>query len=234
MNAPSIPKLIVVDGLSGSGKTTTCRWLEQLLHQHHMTTRGIYEADVPHPLHWWDYWDGTQHHGPDFDRVSPADYITSSIEKWTQFIDHVRRSDEIVIVECPLYSLAVWMFLQGDTAPEQIAAYIDRVEAIIRPITPLLIYLHQDQIAAHTSRVWNQRDPAVKQELIGNMERTPYLRHRNLHGFDGVIALWQETQALTDQLFAKHQLNKLAIEVTQANWQAYYAQIRAAVLPAYL
>jgi hypothetical protein len=231
MNHPSIPKLIVVDGLSASGKTTTCRWLEQLLQQYGVPTRGIYEADIPHPLHWWDYWDGARHHGPDFDRVSPADYIESSIEKWTQFVDSVRQSDEIVIVEGPLYCLAVWMFLQGDTAPQQIAEYIDRVEAIVQPIAPLLVYLRQDDVAAHTRHVWNRRDGAVKQELIANMERTPYLRHRHLRGFDGVIALWQATQALTDELFASHRLDKLAIEVTQGNWEDYYAQIRDAVIP---
>jgi hypothetical protein len=63
-----------------------------------------------------------------------------------------------------------------------------------------------------------------------NMERTRYFRRRQLRGFDGVIALWQDTQALTDDLFAKHQIPKLAIEVTQGDWAAYYAQIRNAVL----
>ena len=141
MNHPNIPKLIVVDGLSGSGKTTTCRWLEQLHHQHQVPAHGIYEADVPHPLHWWDYWDGTQHHGPDFERVSAATYIERSIERWTQFADSVRRSDEIVIVEGPLYCLAVWMFLQGNTPTQQIVTYIERVETVIWSVAPLLIYL---------------------------------------------------------------------------------------------
>jgi hypothetical protein len=71
----------------------------------------------------------------------------------------------------------------------------------------------------------------VKQELIENMERTRYFGRRQLHGFDGVIALWQDTQALTDQLFAKHQIPKQAIEVTQGDWRSYYQQLLKAVLP---
>jgi len=224
-----IPKLIVVDGLSGSGKTTACRWLEQQLRRQQLAARAVYEADVPHPLHWWDYWNGTHHQGPDFDRFTPQQYMAHSIEKWTQLSDHLRTSDEIVIIEGALYCLAVWFLLQGDTAPADIAAYIQRVESIIAPIAPLLVYLRQDNIAAHSRKVWNMRGSAVEQELIANMERTRYFRRRQLRGFAGVIALWQDTQALTDALFATHQFPKLVIEITAGDWDAYYAQIGNAI-----
>jgi hypothetical protein len=190
----------------------------------------VYEADVPHPLHWWPYWDGASYHAPDFDHVSPALYMERSLEKWRQFIAHVRASEDIVIIEGVVYCLAVWFFLQGDAAPQHIAAYIQQVEAIMTPIAPLLIYLRQDQLAEHTRKVWHSRGAALEQELIGNMERTRYLRRRSLRGFAGVIALWQDTQALTDAFFANHQLDKLAIEVTQADWESSYQQILNAVL----
>ena len=230
MKRATIPQLIVVDGISGSGKTTTCRWLEQELHQRHLATRAVYEADVPHPLHWWHYWDGSHHHAPDFDHVSPATYMQRSIEKWKQFIAHSSNSDDIVIIEGVLYCLAVWFFLQGDAAPQHIAAYIQQVEAIMTPVAPLLIYLRQDNLAEHTRKVWNGRGTALEQELIGNMERTRYLRRRDLRGFEGVIALWQDTQALTDALFSKHHMDKLVIEVTQADWESSYQQILNAVV----
>jgi hypothetical protein len=230
MKPPTVPQLIVVDGLPGSGKTTTCHWLEQQLHHRQFVCHPIYEADVPHPLHWWHYWDGTHHQAPDFDSISSAQYMQTSIEKWKQFIDYVRQSDEIVVVEGVFYCLAVWFFLQGDTATQDIADYIDQVEAITKPVTPLLIYLRQDNIAEHSRKVWNSRGATIEQELIVNMERTRYFRRRHLHGFDGVIALWQETQALTDKLFAKHQIPKLAIEVTEGKWEAYYHQILKAML----
>jgi deoxyadenosine/deoxycytidine kinase len=224
------PKLIVVDGLSGSGKTTTCRWLAQHLHEQHLPTRAVYEADVPHPLHWWQYWDGHQHLAPDFDQVTSAQYMQTSIEKWTQFIDHLHTSDDIVVIEGVVYCLAVWFFLQGDVAPAQIATYIQRVEAIMAPIAPLLVYLRQDSIATHTRTVWSSRGSALEQELIRNMERTRYFRHRQLRGFAGVIALWEDTQALTDTLFATHRIPKLVLEITPGDWDSYYTQIRNTVV----
>jgi hypothetical protein len=232
MKRPTVPKLIVVDGLAGSGKTTTCRWLELQLQQRQLSTRAVYEADVPHPLHWWRYWDGEQHHPPDFDRVAPSAYMESSVERWTQFIADIGQSDDMFIVEGALYCLAVWFFLQADAEPEQIAAYVRRVEAIAAPIAPLLIYLRQDTIAEHSRKVWNSRGAALEQELIMHMERTPYFRRRQLRGFDGVIRLWQDTQTLTDDLFSRHALPKLAIEVTQGDWEAYYRQILNAVVRA--
>jgi cytidylate kinase len=50
MKRATVPKLIVVDGLSGSGKTTTCRWLEQQLHQRHLETRAFYDLFAKHQI----------------------------------------------------------------------------------------------------------------------------------------------------------------------------------------
>lgn len=229
MQHSRLPKLIVVDGLSGSGKTTTCRWLAQHLHQPHRPIRVVYEADVPHPLHWWQYWNGDHHLAPDFDQVTPEHSMQTSLEKWTQFIDHLHTSDDSVVIEGVMYCLAVGFFRQGDVAPAQIATYIHRVEALMAPIAPLLVYLRQDSIATHTRTVWTSRGRAITQELITNMERTRYFRHRQLRGFAGVIALWEDTQALTDTLFATHQIPKLVLEVTPGDWDSYYRQIGNAV-----
>src|SRR5689334_20737779 len=52
-------RLIIADGLSGSGKSTFCQWLELQLLSNKIKARWVFEADVPHPLHWWNYWDGS-------------------------------------------------------------------------------------------------------------------------------------------------------------------------------
>jgi hypothetical protein len=51
-------KLIVLDGLSGSGKSTFCQWLELQLRRNGRSARWLHEGDIDHPLHWWDFWDG--------------------------------------------------------------------------------------------------------------------------------------------------------------------------------
>jgi hypothetical protein len=50
-----------------------------------------------------------------------------------------------------------------------------------------------------------------------------------LHSFAGVIALWQDTQALTDTLFATHRIAKLVLEITAGDWECYYTQVGKAV-----
>ena len=128
MHVETIPKLILIDGISGSGKTTTCRWLEQQFRQRMIPAQAIYEEATPHRLHWWNYWDGTRHYPPDFDHVSPKTYMEISLERWRQFIAHVSVSNDFFVVEGVLYCLAVWFFLQGDTDRLDIAAYIKQVE----------------------------------------------------------------------------------------------------------
>jgi hypothetical protein len=46
------------------------------------------------------------------------------------------------------------------------------------------------------------------------MERTPYLRRRNLRGLDGLAPLWVETQAIADQVVAHATVPTLTIETS--------------------
>jgi len=72
--------------------------------------------------------------------------------------------------------------------------YNRRVEEVVKSVRPLLIYLRQDNIADHTRKVWGSRGQAIERELVGNMERTPYLRRRRLRGFEGVIWIGGENR----------------------------------------
>jgi len=62
-------RLIVLDGLPGSGKSTTGQWLTSQLQEHGLNTRWLPEADVSHPLWWYEHWNGTDYQLPDFENT---------------------------------------------------------------------------------------------------------------------------------------------------------------------
>jgi hypothetical protein len=102
-------KLILLDGLSGGGKSTMCQWLELQLQRNGIGARWLVEADVPHPLHWWVYWDGAEYRAPDFEQHTPSEFIEASVERWDRFADMVRRSDDVWVVESSLFLLGLGM-----------------------------------------------------------------------------------------------------------------------------
>jgi hypothetical protein len=211
-------KLIVVDGLSGLGKSTTAQWLELQLRRRALDARWLWEADVPHPLHWWPHWDGTAYRAPDFERVAPQAFMAASLERWEAFVTQARQSDMVVVAEAALLQLGTGMLLQGDARPAELYTYAREVQRIAGRLRPLLIYFRHADVASHLRRICALRGPAFTGELIANMERTPYLRRRNLRGLDGLAPLWVETQAIADQVVAHTTLPTLTIETSAADW----------------
>ena len=222
-------RLIIVDGLSGSGKSTFCQWLELLLRANKLKARWIFEADVPHPLHWWNYWDGHTYRAPDFDEATPAAFIATSIAKWKDFVALVRASDTIYVVESGLLLLGLGMLLQADAHPDALIEYGRQVHAIVQDLDPFLIYFRQHDVAAHVRRICDIRGPEFEAELTANMERTPYFRHRDLRGYEGLVRLWSETQRITDTLVPEYSIRKLMLETSGGDWGAYRRRACAAL-----
>jgi hypothetical protein len=225
-------RLIIVDGLSGSGKSTFCQWLELQLRSHRIKARWIFEADVPHPLHWWNYWDGNTYRPPDFDLSTPAEFIAASIAKWKDFAAAIRVSDTVQIVESSLFLLGLGMLLQADATSDELIEYGRQVHAIVQDLDPFLLYFRQRDVAAHVRKTCDIRGKEFEAELTAHMERTPYFRRRGLSGFEGIVRLWSETQHITDALVPEYSIRNLTLETSGGDWEAYRRQaLNALALP---
>jgi hypothetical protein len=217
--------LILADGLSGAGKSTMCQWLELQLRWNTINARWLFEADLPHPLHWWDYWSGATYRPPDLEHRTPAQFIEASIAKWSAFAAAISGTDQVWVVESALFLLGIGMLLQADAQPEQLLAYGRQVHDIIQGLNPILLYYRQNDVAAHVRKICTIRGTELEHELIANMQRTPYFKHRGLTGLDGVARLWSETQQITDALFPAYTIRKLALETSGGDWETYRRQI---------
>ena len=219
-------RLIIADGLSGSGKSTFCQWLELQLRSNKIKAHWLFEADVPHPLHWWNYWDGASYRAPDFDQSSPSEFIATSIAKWRDFARTVRALDTVYVVESSLFLLGLGMLLQANAQPAELIEYGRQVHAIIEDLDPFLIYFRQTDVAAHVRKICDIRGKGFEAELIANMERTPFFRDRGLRGIAGIVRLWSETQQITDDLIPVYTIRKLTFEASRGDWEDYREQTR--------
>lgn len=218
-------KLIVVDGLPGSGKSTTVQWLTERLQRNGIKTRWLQESELSHPLWWYDYWDGTNYLPPDFDNIPMGAFIETSLKRWEDFVASVRVSGELYVVESVFFQNAVAMFLMGDAKPTLLVDYAHKVQRITRDLNPVLIYFYQTNVAAALRKICDLRGQDFEDELLKNMESFPYLRRRGLTGLAGVTILWQEIRRLTDVLFDRYTISKLALENSEDNWPYYRQQI---------
>lgn len=218
-------KLIVLDGLPGHGKTTTGQWLNRQIQQNSLKTHWLQEADVPHPLWWYNHWDGTQYLPPNFSQTPVETFIETSLQKWTAFVATADKTDKVTIAESVFFQNAVAMFLMGGAQPSDLMAYAHLVQQIVHRLNPVLIYFYQPNVAAALQKICRSRGPAYQNTLIKNMESFPYLQQRSLNGLAGVSTLWQDIRALTDSLFDAYAIRKLAIDNSNEDWLRYQQQI---------
>jgi hypothetical protein len=221
--------LIVFDGLPGSGKSTNAHWLTHHLQKQGVNAVFVPESEIPHPLWWYEVWDGREFRTPDFDHVPIETFIQNSIKKWKDFATGIVHTNQLYIVESFFFQNTVGMFLMGGAKPARVKEYAHEIQKITSRLNPHLIYFRQDDLAAALDRICAIRGKEFEDELTHNMEGFPYLRERHLKGLDGIATLWQAIQSITDALYEEYPVQKVVIETSQRDWQMYRQKILSLV-----
>lgn len=217
--------LIVLDGLPGSGKSTTGQWLTARLQTLGRKAYWLPEAQISHPLWWYQHWNGTEYQPPDFTNTPVDTFMENSLRKWEDFTESAQATDRLLVTESVFFQNAAAMFLMGGAMAARLVEYAQAVQEITQDLHPVLIYFRQNDPSAALKEICALRGQAFEDELIRNMEQLPYLNQRGLKGLDGVAMLWSDIRAITDDLFDGYTIPKISIETSDGNWQAYRQEI---------
>jgi hypothetical protein len=216
------PRLVVVEGIMGSGKSTTVHYIAAQLQRADRRAEPVTEAALPHPVratdglpHWYQPW---------LD-VSPAELADRSLAKWQHFVGVTLAGGTVPVIDGQLFHGDLTNLFLMDAGSAAIVDYSRALENIIRPLTPLLVYFYQEDVEHAVRTISAQRGPEWVKYQVDWKLQAPYCRRRGLAGLDGLIALYKDYRTLTDALFAGLGLAKLAIENSQQTWPVYYERI---------
>src|SRR5436190_3764959 len=138
------PHLLIFEGIMGSGKSTTSRWLSRKLRTEGHKTRLISEGTKPHPTtflltleNWMQPW--TQ--------ISTADYSAAWLERWRAFVSG-RDLKTLYVYDGQVFHGDITSLFMMDAPEDEIAATFDALCGIIAPMNPLLVYLYQNDVRA--------------------------------------------------------------------------------------
>jgi hypothetical protein len=209
-------RLIIVDGLPGSGKSSTSQFICDQLQRNGEDSRWYYEEEEPHPVAL------TKGLG---DCGSPEEFSQTALERWKTFTTAAMASDEIAIIESLFFQDAIFPFLMNDLDRSQILDYIHGIAEICRPLNPALVYFFQPDYAVTMRRICNQRGSGIERAYIERNEQSTYGRRLGLQGFDGLVQFWIDLRSIMEELFEELDIPKLAIDNTEREWRSYYHQI---------
>lgn len=225
----SIPprRLVIFEGIMGSGKSTSSRWLAASLAARGFSAQLQPERQFPHPLR------GTDAAGdwfkPWLDMTAGA-IAARRLALWREFVDKAAAAPAVHVVDGQLFHGDLTNMLLMKMPEPEIAANVRELEAIIRPLHPLVVYFHQADVDRAIRRTAAERgeELGVRYQVDWKLAY-PYAVELGLEGLDGLSALYVRYRALTDRLYAGLRSDKLSIDNTSQDWPRYYAMIEEAL-----
>lgn len=181
-------RLILTEGIPGSGKSTTAQFLARQLAGNGVVGRWWHEEEVGHPVYAFG------------DRASlcrilqqltSGDWravVAAALERWRAFSRLVQQSDEVVVVDGCLFGCLTWSLFPLDVASEEILDDTRQVAAILQPAQPCLVYLVRPDVATTLRALCDRRGNTIEQTYVDRATDNPYARRRGLSGAAGAAA----------------------------------------------
>ena len=173
--------LIIVEGLPGSGKSTTADMIAAELRKRGEKVICVDEGTADHPADYADY------DFPDFETER-----TLILEKWRSFTETASR-DTVYVFNCiflqnPMCE-TMMRFGMEESASQK---YIAEIAGIIRPLSPVILYIDTPDAGVSVGRVLDERGNGWLNAVIDYHTSQGYGKAHGLTGYDGYINCLEE------------------------------------------
>ncbi|WP_321963528.1 hypothetical protein [Paraburkholderia sp. J7] len=215
-------RLVIVEGIMGSGKSTTMRLIARRLEDSGRAALPIHERTEPHPVratdeleHWFEPWRD----------ATPRDLADRALARWAAFVEATQRDSPIPVMDGQLFhgDLTHLLLMDADTA--LIVDYVKALAVVIAPLNPFVLYLWQEDVEKAVRTVCTERGPEWIDYQVNWKLASPYCVRKGYQGLDGLISLYRDYRQITDALFQQLPLAKLSIENSRRDSSAYERQI---------
>ncbi len=201
-------RLILIDGLPGSGKSTTAQYLAMQLQRNGFEARWFYETESDHPIY-TELADGQD----------TLEFVETTLAKWRSFAHRAGESDVVTILESSIFQCTVEELLLANVERDEIREFAHSVQAIVGHLKPILIYLYQDDVELALREICRKRGADWQDWFVDEITTKPFARSENLTGFGGLVAFYRICRGLTDELFAEFECLKIGVETSGGDWR---------------
>lgn len=235
-------RLYIVEGLPCSGKSSTAQFIADTLARQGKQVCHVDEGTGDHPA---DYEFHALIDGQivQLNQFSPEELPTHlsckiydglpweteaplMLDKWQQF---VRESDAetIYVFNCVLLQNPMCeTMMRFGMSEDQSAAHIRLIAEIIAPMEPVIVYLHNDDIAESVCRASAER-PGWLEAVIDYHCGGAYGRSIGAEGFEGYIACLAERQRREERILRTLPVKAVTLNNPQQDWDAVRISLSA-------
>jgi hypothetical protein len=221
------PRVIFIDGLPGSGKSTTAAYVAGELERREIACRLLRERDADHPLNVGGdlHPSGSTTGARMFSTYTVGSFVQESLARWSAFVAEALSSERVSILDGYPFQNSVRVLSQMDADSATLAGYQRRVEMEAAVLGPLLIYFDPGDAERMVRAIADERGAAWTDYMIAVVTECPYAASRGLQGMDGAVAVMRAYKDLLDDSVARVSYPKLVLSDCHRRWPACRANI---------
>jgi hypothetical protein len=204
-------KLILIEGLPGSGKSTSTVHLGTTLQQRGIACRWFQEDDDPHPIACLDF--------------EIKDLPQKMIPLWAIFTKHATQSPTVTIIECRLWQNTALFMYMSEVDVEEILKFSQQIWRVLAPLAPVLVYLDHDHIENTLRQLYTTRGEKWMEWALETTTQYPWFQRRGLRDFAGWVQFFEEWQHVAARLYDDWPHTKIRIQNPHDDWSRAYQQM---------
>jgi len=213
-------KLILVDGITGSGKSTMAHFIARQMEKNGVKVKWYYEVEKDHPLV------EIEKIKEESDEDHSKRVLTEYPQKWVDFVNKIKDDEFVYIFESYLFQdVLMFPHFMNDVDRSVIKKYSHKILESARCLNPVLIHFYQKDVDRSLRLNWERRGEKWTKGFIKADEKTLFCKNRGLKDKSGVIQLWQEFSDFTVGLFKEYNYRKIQIENSTHDWLSYRKQV---------
>ncbi|WEK56057.1 MAG: hypothetical protein P0Y55_08415 [Candidatus Cohnella colombiensis] len=208
-------KLIIVEGIPGSGKSSMARFIAIQLERNGYKTRLLHESTLQHPILIEE------------EITNVVDWRTAFLSNWIKFLeDRKNESDEIIVMESVLFQSPIIKLLHLDIERNFIAEFIEQLYALLAKIDCSLIYLYQSDPSVGIHRMMESRGGEVwLNHTYEKYKDEPYYKNRGQQGKELHLDFLHDYSVIAEVAYSKSNLCSIKIDNTAWEWGKYQNNI---------
>jgi hypothetical protein len=206
-------KLILVEGMPGTGKSTVAQLISLQLRASGRPCAWCHEESAAHPVRLY------------YEHRSWAEYVEAAVKLWHSYADARQAGNQIAVLDAAVLQNHARSMLLFGCPWEPILELVRRIEITITPLHAVWIYLKPADVEHNFRRIVEVRGERLPELWLRNQEQFPYGRKARAAGFAGFIAFWQEFGELSDRVFDELAMRKLRHDASPETWDIRHDEI---------
>ncbi|SEB91668.1 hypothetical protein [Paenibacillus sp. GP183] len=207
-------KLILFEGIPGSGKSTFARFISIQLERNGYKPILYHETTADHPIFIKNKLDEAN------------EWMATYERNWNQFLTGEYSEDSVIVMESVLFQNPILNLLNKDIERDRIKAFIEELSFNLQKHEISLVYFYQEDSVYAIDNMIKSRGGA--QFLIQKYEEfkdEKYYINRNNQGPELHLSFLKEYADISKDVIRKVRINAITIENSRKEWQSYEKQL---------